>query len=267
MTANMLLATDIGNTQIVFGAYEGQRLVADWRISTQPQRTADEYAVLLENLLVQKKLTITQISKGIISCVVPPLLSAFLEMYRDHARVEPLVVGPGVRTGLNIHYDEPRDVGADRVACAVAVRHHYGTPAIVIDFSSTATIFDAISATGDYLGGAIAPGIAISAEALFRHAAKLPRVELVRPKEAIGRNTVASIRSGLTYGHIGLVEGMVARFQRELGGGARVIATGGLSAIIANEIGAIEAIDPNLTLKGLKLIYDMNRDFSPGKNP
>jgi len=256
----MLLATDIGNTQIVFGAYEGERLVADWRISPQPQRTADEYAVLLENLIAQKKLTTAQITEGIISCVVPPLLSALVEMYREYAGVEPLVVGPGVRTGLNIHFDEPRDVGADRVACAVAVRHYYGTPAIVVDFSSTVTAFDAISATGEYLGGAIAPGIAISAEALFHHAARLPRVELVRPREAIGRNNAASIQSGLTYGYIGLVEGMVARFQRELGGGARVIATGSLSAVIANEIAAIEVIDPNLTLKGLKLIYDLNRE-------
>jgi type III pantothenate kinase len=260
MTTRMLLAADIGNTQIVFGAYEGEELVADWRISPQPQRTADEYAVLLENLLAQRELTLAQITDGIISCVVPPLLAAFVEMYREHAGVEPLVVGPGVRTGLNIQYDEPRDVGADRVAGAVAVRHYYGTPAIVIDFSSTVTAFDAISAAGDYLGGAIAPGIAISAEALFHYAARLPRVELVRPDEAIGRNNAASIQSGLIYGYMGLVEGMVARFQGELGGGARVVATGGLSSVIGSEIAAIEVIDPNLTLRGLKLIYDMNRE-------
>lgn len=254
----MLLATDIGNTQIAFGVYKGEELLAHWRISTQPQRTADECAVLLGSLLAQKGLALKAIRAGIISCVVPPLLAGFLEMYREHAGVEPLVVGPGVRTGLNILYEEPREVGADRVACAVATRHHYGTPAVVIDFSTTATIFDALSPAGDYLGGAIAPGITISAEALFRHAAKLPRVELVRPPEAIGRNTTSSIQSGLTYGYIGLVEGMIERFQRELGREARVIATGGLAAVIAGEIPAIEAIDPNLALKGLKLIYELN---------
>ncbi len=255
----MLLASDIGNTQIAFGVYEEERLLADWRISTQAQRTADEYAVLLESLLAQKKLSLKDIDGGIISCVVPPLLAIFLEMYRSHAGVEPLVVGPGIKTGLNIHYDEPRDVGADRVAGAVAARHYYGKPAIIIDFSTTATAFDALSAKGDYLGGAITPGITLAAEALFRQAARLPRVELVRPKEAIGKNTPASIQSGLTYGYIGLVEGMIVRFQRELGGGAKVIATGGLAHLIAKDILAIEAIDPDLTLKGLKLIYDLNR--------
>jgi len=172
--------------------------------------------------------------------------------------VTPLVVGPGVKTGVPILYDDPREVGGDRVANAVAARHLHGLPAIIIDFS-TATVFDAISAQGEYLGGAIAPGLSISSETLFRYAARLPRVELVAPGNAIGRNNLTSMQSGLIYGYVGLVDGMIARFQRELGGGARVIATGNLAAVIAREIDAIETIDPHLTLKGLKLIYEMNR--------
>ena len=253
----MLLATDIGNTQVVFGLYEEENLVADWRVATEAHKTSDEYAVLLSSFLAQRKLTLSHISEGVIACVVPPLLTTFEGLFRNYLKVTPLVVGPGVRTGVAILYDDPREVGADRVANAVAARHFHGVPAIVIDFG-TATVFDALSAQGEYLGGAIAPGLAIAAEALFSYAARLPRVELVAPGNPIGRNNVTSMQSGLFYGYVGLVEGMIARFQKELGGRARVIATGNLAGAIAREIEAIETIDPHLTLKGLKLIYEMN---------
>jgi len=254
----MLLAIDIGNTLVAFGLYREEEFIANWQVATEATKTADEYAVLLTNLLAQRGLQLAQVRAGIISCVVPPLLATFQQLYQRYLGVEPLVVGPGVRTGVRIRYEDPREVGADRVANALAVRRLYSTPAIVIDFS-TAIIFDAISAEGDYLGGAIAPGLELAADALFRFAARLPRVELVPPQGAIGRNNVASIQSGLIYGYVGLVEGMIARFQKELGGGARVIATGPLAEAMATHIPAIHSVDPNLTLKGLKFIYDMNR--------
>jgi type III pantothenate kinase len=203
-------------------------------------------------------LSFHEIDDGILSCVVPPLLPVFEEFCERYMGVEPLIVEPGTKTGMRILYDNPQEVGADRIVNAVAAKALYGTPLIVIDFG-TATTFDVISKEGDYLGGAIAPGVTVAGEALVQRTAKLPRVELVVPPRAIGRNTISSMQSGIMYGYIGLVEGMVVRIKKELGDGSRVIATGGLADHIARYTSAIETVDHNLTLKGLKLLYELNR--------
>ncbi len=253
-----LLAIDIGNTSINLGLWEGESLASHWCISTQHQRTPDEYAVLILSLFSQAHFSPDEVEGVVISSVVPPLTSTFEEISQRYFGVAPLVVRAGVRTGVRIRYDSPREVGADRVANAVAVFRLYGGPACVVDFS-TATIFDAISREGDYLGGAIAPGIAIAAEALFLHAARLPKVELERPPKAIGTNTVHGIQSGLIFGYAGLVEGMVARFREELGPEMKVIATGPYAHLIARETRVIHTVDPWLALKGLRIIYELNR--------
>jgi len=253
----MLLALDIGNTQIVVGIYQNKQLFAAWRMATSVQRTADEYAVILSEFLVQKGLAPANIRGIVIGCVMPPLLTTFEDLCRRHLGREPLVVGPGIKTGLRIRTDDPREVGADRVANALAAKTLYGTPAIVIDFG-TATALDAVDANGDYLGNAIAPGLAIAAEALFSRTAQLRRIELHAPGTAIGKNTVAAMQSGVVYGHVGLVEGLVERFQKELGGRAKVIATGDSAELIAKETRVIEIVDPHLTLQGLRLIYEVN---------
>jgi len=254
----MLLCIDIGNIQVTFGLYEGQTLGPSWRIRTVHERTADEYGILLDQLFRHRGARPDQVSGVAIACVMPPLTPVFEAVCREYLGQEPLVVDAGVRTGVRIRYDNPREVGADRVADAAAVRALYGLPACVVDLS-TATTFDAISAEGDYLGGAIAPGIGISAQALFQRAAKLPRVELTRPPSAIGRNTAHSIQAGLVFGYVGLVEGMVARFKAELGPQTQVVATGSEAHVIADETAAIDAVDPWLTLHGLRVIYEMNR--------
>lgn len=254
----MLLAIDIGNTNIVLGTYREEELVACWRLATDVHKMADEYAVLLHSLFSNEGLSKSEIKGAAISCVVPPLLPIFQEICREHLRVEPLVVGPGIKTGVRILIDNPRELGADRIVNAIAARRLYGTPAIVIDFG-TATTFDVISREGDYLGGAIAPGIGISAEALYREAAQLPRIELTVPKKVIGKNTVASMQSGVLFGYVALVEGMVERIEEELGEEAKVIATGGLAGVIARETSTIQLVNLNLTLEGLRLIYEMNR--------
>ncbi len=253
----MLLVIDIGNTYIALGVYRGEELIARWQVTSGAYKTVDEYTVLLAELFARREVEAAAITGGVISCVVPPLLATFRRMFREYLGLTPLVVGPGLKTGVRIRTDDPREVGADRVVNALAARHFYGAPAIVIDFS-TATIFDAVSATGDYLGNAIAPGLALSAEALFQHAARLPHVELARPESVIGKNTVASMQSGLLYGYVGLVEGMIARFQKELGSQAQVIATGNLAEIIAQETPLIQVVDRDLTLRGLRLIHEMN---------
>ncbi len=253
-----LLAIDIGNTRINLGLWEGESLSSHWCISTQHHRTPDEYAVIILSLFSQVGFSPGEVEGVVISSVVPPLTSTFEEISQRYFNLSPLVVRAGVRTGVRIRYENPREVGADRVANAAAVFRLYGGPACVVDFS-TATIFDAISREGDYLGGAIAPGIAIAAEALFLHAAKLPRVELERPPRAIGTNTAHSIQSGLIFGYAGLVEGMVARFREELGPDMKVIATGPYAQLIAGETRAIQIVDPWLTLKGLRIIYELNR--------
>ena len=253
----MLLAIDIGNTNIVVGVFDGEKLKATWRLGTDVHKLEDEYAALLLDLLSMKGLAFADIDDAIISSSVPPLVTVFEELCRRYFEVTPMVVGPGIKTGVRISIENPREVGADRVVNAAAAHKLYGGPLIVIDFG-TATTLDAVSEEGDYLGGAIAPGIVISSEALFEHAAKLPRVELVRPPKAIGRNSVSAMQSGIVFGYVGLIEGIVARMQKELGGTAKVIATGGLANIIASETGVVDAVELDLTLVGLRLIYELN---------
>jgi type III pantothenate kinase len=253
-----ILAIDIGNTNSVLGVYRGRELIAHWRMATALHRMADENAVLLNTFLTHAGLSYSEIKDGIVSCVVPPLLPVFQEMCQRYMNFTLLVVEPGIKTGMSILMDNPQEVGADRIVNAVAAKKLYGTPLIIIDFG-TATTFDVISKEGDYLGGAIAPGIVVASEALVQRAAKLPRIELVVPSQAIGKNTIASMQSGIMYGYVSLVEGMVARLQKELGGDALVIATGGLAGAIAGQTPVVEAVNRNLTLEGLRLLYELNR--------
>jgi type III pantothenate kinase len=255
----MLLVFDIANTNIKFGMYDGDKLKATWRISTGVQRMADEYAVMLLNMLKQEGFSPKDITEGAMSCVVPPLLTTFNELFYRYFNIKPLVVGPGVKTGVRIRYPNPREVGADLIANAAAALHLYKPPIIVVALG-TATAFAIVSKDGDYLGGVIAPGMGISAEALYTRTAALPRVELARPKKAIGDNTQASMQAGLIFGWAGLVEGIVGRIQKELGEKTMVVATGGYADIIAQETKAIDKVNPNLTLYGVKVIHDMNRD-------
>lgn len=255
----MLLVIDIGNTNVTLGLYEGKTLGPRWRIRTIHDRMPDEYGILLDQLFRHRGYQPDHVSGVAIASVVPPLTPVFVQVCQGYLGHAPLVVDAGVRTGVRIRYDSPREVGADRVVDAAAVRSLYGVPACVVDFG-TATTFDAVSAEGDYLGGAIAPGIGIAAQALFERTAKLPRVELTRPPSVIGRNTPHSIQSGLLYGYVGLVEGMVARFRMELGPQMRVVATGGLAPLIATETKVIDVVDPWLTLEGLRLIWDLNQE-------
>ena len=253
----MLLGIDIGNTTVALGVFHGEKLKATWRLSTDVHKLADEYASVLVNLLKLEGLSFSDIDEAIISSSVPPVVATFEELCQRYCRITPLVVGAGIKTGVRISLDNPREVGADRVVNAAAAHRLYGGPLIVIDLG-TATTLDAVSEEGDYLGGAIAPGIGIAADALFERAAKLPRVELIRPKKAIGRNTVAAMQSGIIFGYVGLIEGIVARMKKELGGKVRVIATGGLAGIIAEETNVVDILDPDLTLVGLRLIHELN---------
>jgi len=254
----MLLAIDIGNTTIGFGVFDGERMCATWDVATDIKKTADEYAVLILNLLPREGLSLSDIDHVIIASVVPPLEPVFEELSERYLRVSPLIVGPGVKTGVRICTDNPREVGADRVVNAAAAHRLYGGPLIIIDFG-TATTVDAVSKEGDYLGGAIAPGIGIAAEALFERASKLPRIELIAPEHAIGKNTVASMQSGVIFGYVGLIESLVHRIRQELGGKARVIATGGLADVIAKETKVVDVVSPHLSLLGLRLIHELNR--------
>lgn len=254
----MLLAIDIGNTNITFGLYEGETLGPRWRIRTIHDKMPDEYGILLDQLFRHRGYSSEQVTDVVIASVVPPLTPVFQTVCWVYLGRSALVVGAGVRTGVHIRYESPREVGADRVVDAAAVRALYGVPACVVDFG-TATTFDAISAEGDYLGGAIAPGVGIAAQALFERTAKLPRVELTHPPSVIGRNTVHSIQSGLLFGYVSLVEGMVARFKIQLGRQTHVVATGGLAEIVARETDVIDVVDPWLTLHGLRIVYELNQ--------
>jgi type III pantothenate kinase len=254
----MLLSIDIGNTNITLGLYQGERLGPRWRLSTEHDRMPDEYGLQILGLLSHAGKTPADLSGICMASVVPPLTSNIIQACRQYLDQEPLVVDTGVKTGVRIRYENPRAVGADRIVDAAAVKHLYGGPACVVDFG-TGTTFDAISSEGDYLGGAIAPGIGIAAEALYLRAAKLPRVDLQKPPGVIGRNTVHAMQSGLLFGYIGLVEGMVSRFRQELGPEMKVIVTGGLAEVIANETEVIQIVAPWLTLDGLRIIWDMNR--------
>jgi type III pantothenate kinase len=255
----MLLIFDIANTNIKIGMFQGNKLRATWRISTGVHRMPDEYAVMLLNLLRHQGLDISDIKEGAISCVVPPLLTVFNELMQKYFKIQPLVVGPGVKTGVRIRMDNPREVGSDLIANAAAAISLYKPPVIVVAMG-TASAFAIVSREGDYVGGVIAPGIGISAEALYTRTAALPRVELVRPKKAIGTNTQAAMQSGIIFGYAGLIDGIVNRIQEELGEKAMVVATGGYAGIIAKESKTINKVNPDLTLIGIKLIHDMNRD-------
>lgn len=253
----MLLAIDIGNTNITVGAFDGGDLRATFRMSTDARKMADEYAILLNQMLPLRGVSRRMIDAAAICSVVPPLTPIFARLVESYIGAQPLVVGAGTRTGIRVRYDPPRDVGADRIVDAAAAFSAYGGPVIVVDIG-TATVLDAVTKDGDYLGGAIAPGISIAADSLFHATAMLRRVELTPPPSAIGRNTVHALQSGLVFGYSELVRGMVRRFKRELGADAKVIATGGLANVIENEPKIFDAIDPNLTLTGLGLVYDMN---------
>lgn len=257
-----LFTIDIGNTNITFGVYNtaNNELTHHWRIKTDHGRMADEYGIIILGLMRHEGLQFEQIQGVALASVVPPLTQVFVKMIRRYMRQEPLVVEAGVKTGVKIRYDSPRDVGADRIVDAAAVYQMYGGPACIVDFG-TATTFDAISRHGEYLGGAIAPGIGIAAEALASRTSKLPRVDLVRPPKAVGTNTVNAIQSGLIFGYVGLVEGMVTRFRQELGEDMRVIGTGGLAETIAHETEVIEVVNPWLTLEGLRIIWEMNQQL------
>ncbi len=254
----MLLAIDIGNTDTTLGVFAGEELRATWHMATSVHRTTDEYAALLLNLLRYQGLGTSDIKEVALCSVVPPLITTFEELFQRYFHISPLVVGAGIKTGVRIRMDNPREVGADRIVNAAAAHHLYGGPIIITDLG-TATTFDTVSKEGDYLGGAIAPGIMTAAETLFTQAAMLPQVELTHPKRAIGTNTIAAMQSGIIFGYVGLIEGMVARIQQELGEKAKVVATGGYAALIAKETVVIDVVNPNLTLIGLRLIYLMNK--------
>ncbi len=255
----MLLAIDIGNTNTVIGLFEDGKLVVDWRIRTVQDCTVDEYIVLIHNLFLAKQVDIEPHTNTVISCVVPPMLNTVVEFCSKYFHNEPLIIGPGVKTGMPIYVDNPREVGADRIVNAVAAYESYRKAVIVVDFG-TATTFDYISPNGEYLGGVISPGVMISSEALFQKASKLPRVEIfARPKYVVAKNTIASMNSGIIYGYTGLVEGIVNRIKKEVRTEPKVVATGGLAHLIAQETDCIDAVDDYLTLRGLKIIFDRNK--------
>lgn len=254
----MLLVIDIGNTNIVFGLYEKDELIRFWRVATDRHKTEDEYAMLLHNLFATAGFTFAQVEGIIASSVVPPLNTAVERLCTKYFELKPLLVGPGVKTGLNIKAESPREIGSDRIVNAVAALHYYGAPLIVVDFG-TATTFCYIDEKAQYWGGAIAPGISISTEALVSRAAKLPRIELTKPTSVIGKNTIASMQSGIFYGFVGQVEGIVERMIAQQKQKPTVVATGGLAPLIAGEAHCIDVVDAQLTLKGLKLIYERNQ--------
>lgn len=254
----MLLTIDIGNTNLTLGLYEGDKLGAHWRLATDHNRMPDEYGLQFLGLLQNAGKTLDEITGISLASVVPPLTGRVIQACREYLKQEPLVVDAGVKTGIKIRYEDPRAVGADRVCDAVAVMKLYGGPACVVDFG-TATTFNAITKDGEYLGGAITAGINLAAEALYTRAAKLPRIDLQVPPSVIGRNTIHAMQSGLLFGYVSMVEGMVARFRSELGSDMKVIATGGLAEVVAKETKVIDVIAPWLTLDGLRLIWELNQ--------
>jgi type III pantothenate kinase len=254
----MLLALDVGNTQTVLGLFEGESLVESWRVATEAERTGDELAALLADLLELRGRSFDDISGVCLSSTVPLLVRSYETLVDRHVEAPLLVLGPGTKTGIPILYDDPREVGPDRIANAVAARERYGAPCIVVDFG-TSTNFDAVSAAGEYVGGVLAPGIEISMDALFARAARLTKVDFTEPESVIGKTTTASLQSGLVYGFAGQVDGIVERMRGELGDGAPAIATGGLAELIAPHARTIEKVDPLLTLDGLRLVWDRNR--------
>ncbi len=254
----MLLAIDIGNTNVVLGVFDKERLVENWRVGTNTQITPDEYAMIFKDLFGFSGTEFSQITGVIISTVVPPLLPVMVEVSRKYFRIEPMVVTHALKTGITIRYDNPKEVGADRIVNAAAAYKLYGGPIIIVDFG-TATTFCAVTKDGNYLGGAICPGVKISAEALFQRASKLPRVELIKPEKVIGPDTISAMQAGIIYGYAGLVDGIVERMKRELSPDAKIVATGGLAELISPETRSIRDIRPQLTLEGLRLLYQMNQ--------
>ena len=257
----MLLVIDIGNSNIVMGTYEGKTLMKHWRISTDSQKTGDEYGMLINDLFRYQGVSISDVADIIISSVVPPLVVPFVKMCERYFKIHPLVVGPGIKTGIKLNYENPRAIGADRIVNAVGAYENYGGPLIVIDIG-TATTFDVVADNGDFLGGVIAPGINASAESLFSSTAKLPRIELVPPKNVIGRNTISCMQSGIIYGYVGQIDTIVEKIRAEMGENwhAKVIATGGLARMIYKESKTIDKIDHFLTLSGLCALYNRNKD-------
>lgn len=253
----MLLVIDVGNTNIVLGIFKGKELMDHWRVSTNRFRTTDEYGVLIRNLFYLNGVNSDEIDAIIISSVVPPVMPTLERMCQRYFGLTPLIIGPGIKTGMDIKYDNPREVGADRIVNAVAAYEKFGGPVIIIDFG-TATTFCAVDKKGNYLGGAICPGIGISTDALVQRTAKLPRIEVVRTDKVICRNTIESMQAGVFYGFVGQVDGIVARMRKELGCKAKVVATGGLAVIVAPATDAIDVVEPMLTLEGLRIIYDRN---------
>ena len=254
----MLLVFDIGNTNMVLGVYDGDNLVRDWRINTVLNKTSDEYGVLIKSLFDASNISLSVVDAIIVSSVVPAVMHSLENFCRKYCNISPMVVGPGIKTGLNIKYEDPKMVGADRIVNAVAAISKYNCPVIIIDFG-TATTYCAVSKKGEYIGGAISPGMKISSEALFQKASKLPRVELVTPETVICKDTVSAMQAGIIYGYAGQVEKIVGLMKKELKDeGTLVIATGGLANMISQETNAIDVIDPNLTLEGLRIIYEKN---------
>lgn len=258
----MLLAFDVGNTNIVLGVFEGDRLIQDWRMKTDKNKSADEYAMLVNQLFQYEGLDMKKVSDVIISTVVPPVLYTLLHLSRKYFDRKAYVVGAGLKTGMIIKYDNPKQIGSDRIVNAVAAYHKYGGPLVIVDLG-TATTFCAVSSKGEYLGGTIAPGLKISSEALFEKTAKLPRVELEEPGKVICKNTIESMQSGLVYGHIGLVEYIVQRMKKELSPDGeeqvKVIATGGMAGLIVECSNCIDYVERELTLEGLRIIYNKNK--------
>lgn len=253
----MILVLDVGNSNIVAGVYEGDKLLNQWRVRTDRLRTADEYGIIFMGLFVYAGINPRHVEASVIGSVVPPLMNELEDMLMKYFNSKPLVIEPGVKTGLAIKYDNPREVGADRVVNAVAAYEKYGGPLIIVDFG-TATTFCVVSENAEYLGGAIAPGVGIAMEALFQRTAKLPRVELEKPKSVIGKNTVTSIQSGVVFGFVGQVDGIIKRIKEEMNLDFKVIATGGLAELISRESEHITIVDQYLTLDGLRIIYEKN---------
>jgi type III pantothenate kinase len=253
----MLLVIDVGNTNTVIGLYDEDELVHDWRIRTVVDHTVDEYGMLIYNLYKNSKIRPRAVKDIIISCVVPTMLNILEPLCEKYFNLKPLIVGPGIKTGMPILYDNPREVGADRIVNAVAAYEKYGGDIIIVDFG-TATTFDYISKKGEYMGGCITPGIMIASEALFSKTAKLPRVELSRPKSVIGKDTISSMQAGILFGYAGLVDGLIDRIKTEVKSNPKVIATGGLATVIANETKSINIVDEMLTLEGLRILYNRN---------
>ena len=254
----MLLVIDVGNSNIVLGVYDGELLIRSWRLSTDKSRTSDEYAVLLHSLFDQAELAFPEVKASIISSVVPPLTGVMEAISHDFFNLTPYVVGQGIKTGMPILYDNPREVGADRIVNAVAGFEKHQCPLVIVDFG-TATTFDYVNGRGEYCGGAIAPGLAISVEALFQRASKLPRIDIIKPPHVIAKNTVNSMQAGIFFGYVGLVDGIVEQIRTESNEEFRVIATGGLASLIAPESKTIDEVDENLTLDGLRILYERNR--------